>query len=96
MVMGEPFIPREPTADECTRRAKVMDHGWAGWYPQMGGYVSKCVAVPAGDCWDVYVWHDGDFPFREGRPPRELHHCEPAQFVEFGNWLIQLRDGNGE
>lgn len=58
--------PREPTADECTHHA-IVDGGVAIWYPQMGGYVGKAVAFACSDepgsCIDVYVWHDGDFPF---------------------------------
>jgi hypothetical protein len=97
--MGE---HREPTADECSAGAVVQLtdtlRGYACWYPQMGGYVGKAVAVVPDDsgCIDVYVWHDGQFPFSgedegRGRPtsPVELHHCDPDQFIRFG----QLLDG---
>jgi hypothetical protein len=90
--------PREPTPEECTNHAGV-DGGWAGWYPQMGGYVGRCVAVPADEpCWDVWIWHDGEFPFsgEDARlpdfsgQPRCIHHCDPGQFVDFGEWLQRL------
>jgi len=60
----------------------------ACWYPQMGGYVGRCLVevlptVPDGYCFEVYVWHDGEFPFEEGTP-RQLHHCDPEQFIHFG------------
>jgi hypothetical protein len=78
----------EPTAQECTEHAQVGP-GVAAWYPQMGGYVAKALAVPADDsrCLDVYVWHDGDFPFGDGENPVELHHCNGKQFIEFGMFL---------
>ena len=80
----------QPTTDQCTARARVGD-GYACWYPQMGGYASRAVVVPDGHgCADVYVWHDGDFPFDDGSPPTELHHCDGRQFVDFGNFLIQI------
>lgn len=73
------MIP-EPTADQCSARAKVFEDdvtvGYAVWYPQMGGYVGKAVALfcrewredpntgsRMGGCIDVLVWHDGEFPF---------------------------------
>jgi hypothetical protein len=90
--------PREPTFDEIRAHAKV-DGGWACWYPQMGGYVAKAVVVRDGDCWNVYVWHNGDFPFSgmderwPGEPvpsPSELHHCDAEQFIGFGQFLQSL------
>lgn len=54
--------PREPTADECTHNDRV-DEGIAIWYPQMGGYVAKAVAVKDNGCTNLYVWHNGEFPF---------------------------------
>lgn len=54
------------------------------WYPQMGGYAAKAVTVllASDSCHDLYVWHDGDFPFSgdEDRAPIQLHHCDPEQF----------------
>ncbi len=95
------MIP-EPTTEQCSRneRTELSDGrvGYAGWYPQMGGYVGKCIVVPVpatgGMCFDVYVWHNGEFPFRgEGDPavqPIELHHCMASQFIDFGEWLETL------
>jgi hypothetical protein len=94
-----------PTADECSNHAEVhLGNGIAGracWYPKMGGYVAKAVVViDPSDCIDVYVWHDGDFPFDghcqycgEPRGPVVLHHCEPDDFVRFGEFLRGLTDG---
>jgi hypothetical protein len=69
----------------------------------MGGYVGCCVAVPDGNCWTVYVWHDGSFPFTgrdeqwPGEPvrsPSVLHHCSSAQFIGFGRFLESLEEQN--
>lgn len=90
--------PPEPTAEACD---KAWRGEWNGiptlalWYPQMGGYVGKAVAVRDDDCLDVYVWHDGEFPFTEAdhQPwegtagPARLHHCDPGQFIGFGKVL---------
>ncbi len=93
--------PPEPTAEQCSTNTRVEDFekapAYATWYPQMGGYVGKAVIVliPADqyavdNCFDVYVWHDGAFPFTEdgSGSPAHLHHCMPSQFVDFG-WLVQ-------
>lgn len=83
---------REPTGDECSSNAVVETppgtSGFACWYPQMGGYGSVCVVVfsPGQTCFDAYVWHDGEFPFEHGNP-RVLHHCDPEQFVRFGEFV---------
>jgi hypothetical protein len=92
---------KEPTPEDCSAH-KVTDHpdGWrtiAIWYPQMGGYVGKALVVaqpgPDGDsCFDVYVWHDGSFPFDEdgGRARAHLHHCSAGQFIDFGETVQRL------
>lgn len=94
--------PREPTSDECSAKA-VSEHegrrAVAMWYPQMGGYVSHCLVVDVGgdsSCFDVFVWHDGDFPFHEGERPAYLHHCDPEQFARFGKDVSDFLDMVGE
>lgn len=92
---------REPTAEECSNRRPVMlddeRTGLACWYPQMGGYVAKAVVVRDGSCVDVYVWHDGQFPFsEEGRSPACLHHCDGEQFVRFGEFLMAFASEEGQ
>lgn len=98
----------EPTGEQCEQIAKVFDGernvAYALWYPQMGGYVAKAVAIfdkqwteadsgaTNGGCVDVLVWHDGDWPFHDGEPPRELHHCSPEQFITFGETLSLLNE----
>ena len=96
--------PPEPSGEACNANEQGE---WGGrrtlalWFPQMGGYTSKAVAVDPGcdeefDDMDVYVWHDGEFPFTEGdrdwegkpRSPALLHLCDPGQFVGFGQRLL--------
>ena len=99
------MTPRLPTCDECSNNAIVFENefsvGYAIWYPQMGGYIARAIAVVSkeweeyesgsrsGGCVDMFIWHDGEFPFTEGNP-RELHHCDPQQFTDFGNTLCML------
>jgi hypothetical protein len=99
---------REPTAEECTAKARVIAfetldgikrYGYACWYPQMGGYGGRCVVVfdePQGpnDCFDAYVWHDGEFPFGPDTEdnPREIHHCAAEQFVRFGEAVAAMQE----
>lgn len=90
---------REPTSDECTNRATLEDDGsrvsYATWYPQMGGYVGKAVVSyyrnrTSNSCFEVLVWHDGQFPFsEEDGMPAKLHHCLAEQFVTFGEEVKQ-------
>lgn len=98
---------REPTGDECNANTVVEIDGRplvAAWYPQMGGYCGKCW-IERDACseggpdpdngFDVYVFHDGAWPFAaDGRSPVHLHHCAPAQFVEFGQLVQRLQGGN--
>jgi hypothetical protein len=94
--------PIEPTPEQCSANAIVSEDdraiAMACWYPQMGGYVGRAIACMHKDsdsCFDVYVWHDGEFPFSDdgpnSRPPAQLHHCDPAQFVAFGEALQSLQ-----
>lgn len=85
---------RMPTLDECEKQAQMPAvngfPAYACWYPQMGGYVSRCIVVLTGGCFDAYVWHDGDFPF-DDQYPRQLHHCDAGQFVEFGKFVLEAQ-----
>jgi hypothetical protein len=94
---------RQPTGDECTSHAGITVGervGYACWWPQIGGYWGKALALPdEDDCIDVFVWHDGDFPFdghcqhcRVDRSPVVLHVCDPGHFVRFGQFLNSLTE----
>jgi hypothetical protein len=103
MTESAPCERVEVTGDECTMVArvrvrvsptKVVD-GWACWYPQMGGYVGKCVVVAGtggSSCFEAYVWHDGEFPFgadsfgpEDTRWPAHIHLCDEDQFRGFAD-----------
>lgn len=70
-------------------------------YPQMGGYVSYCDVTfepaPGNVCFTAAVYHDGEFPFaRDGESPTHLHHCDAAQFVEFGVEVMEQMAESGQ
>ncbi len=75
---------------------------YACWYPQMGGYVGRCVIVLStfkeefsDTCFEAYVWHDGEFPFSDDgdySSPVNIHHCMPSQFIEFGKFVLGLQE----
>lgn len=98
--------PAEPTSEQCSAGERFEWNGLlhrALWYPQMGGYVGKAVAVlDADEHFDVWVWHDGEFPFtgnddyRGHLEPVRLHHCYADQFVHFGEQLAELADEQPE
>lgn len=86
----------EPTPEQCKQGAEVTierpggpSRGYATWYPQMGGYTGKCVVEPEGGCFNVFVWHDGEFPFGGGAPV-ELHHCMTEQFRRLADFVDSL------
>lgn len=91
----------EPTADQCSANARFElasgRVGYATWWPQMGGYVGRCIVV-VGGCFEVFVWHDGEFPFsglndrQRGRTPIHIHIDDPGQWVRFGEQLEQFYD----
>lgn len=89
--------PREPSTEECESRTEIEPGRFACWYPQMvGGYSGKAVVEIVSECFDCYVWHDGEFPFTEdssgGCGPFRLHHCGADQFIEFGEFVEGLMD----
>ena len=94
---------KEPTCEQCSANETVFEDehtvGYAIWYPQMGGYVGRAVAMISkggggASCFDVLVWHDGEFPFdgEGGDNPRQLHHCAAEQFIDFGEKIAELSE----
>lgn len=108
--MSKIYDIAEPTTDQCSAHEVITlpdgQQAVAGWYPQMGGYSGRCLIVPdleSPGSVDVYVWHNGDFPFKgydadeyfPGEPvrsPSRLHHCDPDQFVGFGKFCEHVVD----
>lgn len=98
-------LPLEPTCEQIKANSLIvwLDEygkklsGYACWYPQMGGYIAKCVIHPhKNGCFDAYIWHDGVFPFNgedePGRNPVMIHHCMAEQFIEFGEFAEKMCD----
>lgn len=87
--------PEEPTSEQCSNREQVGENLYACYYPQMGGYGSKCVIQLIPDeeredtCFEAWIWHDGDFPYTDSDPVR-LHHCSAEQFIRFGHFVLGL------
>ena len=54
------------------------------WMPQVGGYTAPCRVhtITSDGCFDVDVYHDGEFP--EDELFATLHCCAAEQFEEFG------------
>ncbi len=98
----------EPTSKQCSEKEVLWESetqiAWATYYPQMGGYGSKAVIVGTkqpseyNECFDAYIWHDGEFPFdgESGNKPRELHHCMAQQFIRFGEEVLKKSYGKNQ
>lgn len=93
---------KEPTYEQIRDNAKVAEDdlkiAYACWYPQMGGYLGKCVMILSkqpNTCFEALVWHDGEFPFSNGydhhSQPVRIHHCDARQFIEFGTIVFKLQ-----
>lgn len=93
---------QEPSAEACSEGQYLgidpesKSPMYATWYPQMGGYVAKCIiAMHENGCFDAFIWHNGEFPFTD-EPPECLHHCSGEQFVEFGKFVLSKQGGTEE
>ena len=80
---------RPPTADEIRNESIVNFDGLdykAFWFPQLGGYCGKAWLDVRdennNDCFDVYLYHDGAFPF-DDKDPVNLHFCDVDQIKDF-------------
>jgi hypothetical protein len=86
-------VPSRPTTGECEASTVVewVDKqgykrtGVAAFTPQVGGYPGACVIelFLGNKCFNVWVWHDGEFPTGELDQPVSLHFCDVAQFETF-------------
>lgn len=90
--------PPIPTGEQCGKESELPApegfRRFAIWYPQMGGYVGRCVVQfdtrDDNTCFDAFVWHDGEFPFHDLNPAI-VHHCDADQFVEFGEAVKRMQ-----
>lgn len=72
--------PRPPTHDECSEQKRFGKNQMALWV-RIGGYDCAAVARSNGQCVDLVVWSDGDFPTEA--PSKTLHFCHPlAEIAE--------------
>ena len=90
---------KRPTSEECEQNKTWTDGPFrymAAFSPQIGGHGSKCVIETAvGDpddapCFDVFFWHDGEFP-QDDEPPVRLHFCDVEQFERFAQKVRRLQ-----
>ena len=91
-------------SDACKRKLVTKDGGWTRawmWHPQWGGYTSHSRVSFGGTtypqspdgtgppgCFDVDVYHDGEFPSDEVE--FDLHYCDPMQLVRYGLDIYEL------
>jgi hypothetical protein len=90
-------VVNPPTAEQCSAKDVIEIEGRRGvalWWPQMGGYVGKAVVFTDGECSEVLVWHDGEFPFDgtcpncgDDRRPARIHLHDPQDWVRLGRNL---------
>jgi hypothetical protein len=98
--------PREPSPQECDGRSAIGDGWHALWFPNIGGYVGRAAAKFDEDgCCDVFVWHDGQFPFSsdgdrdwDGRAksPALLHISDIDDFKHFVLNLEEIESAGEE
>lgn len=95
------FSMEQPTSEQCTcAHIGTTPDGRstiAAWFPSIGGYAAPSLIVIGECCFDVYVWHNGDFPFAADslgneEIPRRLHISDGDDFIRFGKRLNELRN----
>lgn len=88
-----------PTSEQCGKNLTETIEGKeliAFWHPQWGGYHGKAwLHRHEEGCFDVYVWHDGDFPY-EDKGPEKYHYCNSLQLRQMadladGDYIEELR-----
>lgn len=101
--------PAEPTPEQCSAQERVTIPGsdipaHAVWWPQMLGRHGRAV-ITVGDCPEVWVWHDGSFPFHDhwdgpGRSPAHLHLSDADQWIDLFEqqkvWTAEWRGDDSE
>lgn len=91
----------QPTVEQCQQRLEVpnrfpTEFAFASWHPQWGGSVGRCVVTFSREtndgsggvgCFDVYNWHDGEFPSDE--TVTSYHYCSAEQLIDFGLAVLE-------
>jgi len=91
----------KPTGEQCEENAKI-DMGFGGlfgfafFHPQWGGYTGHGILIPLGgpgSCFDVYVWHDGEFPLDS---PKLYHYCASIQLRDMADFADRVAAMNSQ
>lgn len=94
-----PLRPNNPQGEVSCVGSRVW---FELWHPQWGGYCAPCVVefhkpsvhddrgLP---CFDVYEWHDGEFPTEALHNRR--HYCSPEQVIRWGLEIAAAMKQNG-
>ena len=84
-------IPQGDLNTNSSISSKSGEYAYSTWHPQWGGYVGRCI-VEFGtqgshsddfNCFEVYNWHDGEFPTTDPNEFVHFHYCCPEQLIEF-------------
>lgn len=93
------LIDKAPTDEQLAGNACIVEDGRsyiASWYPQLGGYSAKAWVEfdlgPDNSCFDVHIFHDGDFPRNDEPPSLSFHHCSADQFIRFGALVNKMQE----
>jgi hypothetical protein len=92
---------RQPTTEEIRKCAAFETNEIGTWYamysPQFGGYVGVAAVFiyhnHENTCFEVAVWHDGEFCTEEDDLPAQFHCCSAEQFIQFGQKVRSLLKG---
>ncbi len=91
----------QPTPAQCSTDATLSKDGpvlrFATWHPQWGGYVGQAIVEVhgPGGCFEVFVWHDGEFPY-DDKPPLQFHYCNPIQLIRLALKVIEKQIESGD
>jgi hypothetical protein len=85
----------QPTPIQCRDHEVVFENetqiGFADYHPQWGGYCGRCIVIftkgQNSPCFDVYNWHDGEFPTDEDDHYTLYHYCDVDQMINFGKTI---------
>ena len=65
------------------------------WHSTGGLHNGDVIGAVNGGCIDMYVWHNGEFPFsEEDGDPAVVHYCDPEQGISFWTEIRDLNDSH--
>lgn len=91
---------RKPTAKECAANVEIEPTDSGAWFalrtPQINGYSGDAAIhierTLNNVCFEIAIWHDGEFSTDEESEPLQLHFCDPEQFIRSGKLVIKLQE----